>query len=132
MSQENVEIVRSVYADSRGLTAAASGKIAPDAEFDFSAAYLDGPIVSGVEALRRFRDSGPWGGSPIHFEPERFFDVDDERVLVFVRVSATGLGSGVPVALAGAHEFTIRNGLVVRFKAYGSRDQALEAAGLRE
>jgi hypothetical protein len=132
MSQENVEIVRSVYADPRGLTAAASGKIAPDAEFDFSAAYLDGPIVSGVEALRRFRDSGPWGGSPIHFEPERFFDVDDERVLVFVRVSATGQGSGVPVALAGAHEFTIRNGLVVRFKAYGGRDQALEAAGLRE
>jgi hypothetical protein len=37
----------------------------------------------------------------------------------------------VPVALAGAHEFTIRNGLVARFKAYGSRDQALEAAGLR-
>jgi hypothetical protein len=132
MSQENVEIVRSVYADPGGLTAGASGKVAPDAEFDFSAAYLDGPIVCCVEALRRFRDSGPWGGSPIHFEPERLFDVDDERVLVFVRVSATGQVSGVPVELGGAHEFTIRDELVVRFKAYGSRDQALEAAGLRE
>lgn len=30
-------------------------------------------------------------------EPERFFDVDDERVLVFVYVTAEGEGSGVPV-----------------------------------
>ena len=30
--------------------------------------------VCGVEELRRFRDSGPWGGSPIHFEQERYFD----------------------------------------------------------
>jgi ketosteroid isomerase-like protein len=132
VSEENVEIVRSVYADPRGLTAAASGKVAPDAEFDFTAAYPDRPVMRGVEELRRFRDSGPWGGSPIHFEPERFFDVDGERVLVFARVSATGQGSGAPVEIRVAHEFTIRDGLVVRFKVYGSRDEALEALGLRE
>jgi SnoaL-like domain len=131
MSQENVELVRGIYADPRGLTAGAAGKVAPDAEFDFSAAYLDGPLLSGVEAVRRFRNSGPWGGSPIHFAPERFPDVDDERVLVFVRVSATGQASGVPVDLEGAHEITVRDHVVVRFKAYGSRDEALEAAGLR-
>jgi ketosteroid isomerase-like protein len=132
VSQENVELVRSVYADPRGLTAGASGRVAPDAEFDFSAVYPDSPIVRGVEELRRFRDSGPWSGSPIHFEPERFFDVDNERVLVFVRVSATGLESGAQVENRVAHEFTIRDELVVRFKVYESRDQALEAAGLRQ
>jgi len=132
MSQQNVEIVRDVYADPGGLTAAASGKVSPDAEFDFTAAYPDRPIVRGVEGLRRFRDSGPWSGSPIHFEPERFFDVDDERVLVFVRVSATGHKSGAQVEIRAAHEFTIRDELVVRFKVYGNRDQALEAVGLRE
>jgi uncharacterized protein len=131
MTEENVELVRSVYADPRGLTAAASGKIAPDAEFDFTEAYPDRPIVRGVEELRRFRDTGPWSGSPIHFEPERFFDVDDERVLVFVRVSATGKGSGAPVEIRAAHEFTIRDGLVVRFKVYRDREEALEAAGLQ-
>ena len=31
-----------------------------------------------------------------------------------------------------AHEFTIRDDLLVRFKVYGSREQALEAAGLSE
>jgi len=132
MSQENVELVRSIYADPSGLTAGASGRVASDAEFDLSDAYPDAPVFRGVEAFRRWRDSGPWSGSSIHFEPERFFGVGDERVLVFVRVAATGRESGVPVAMSVAHEFTIRNNLVVRLKIYGSRDQALEAVGLRE
>ena len=36
MSEENVELVRSVYADPLRLTAGASGKVAVDAEFDFT------------------------------------------------------------------------------------------------
>ena len=132
MSQENVEIVRSIYADPRGLTGAASGKVASDAVFDFTAAYPDQPIMRGVEELRRFRDSGPWSGSPIHFEPERFIDVDDERVLVFVRVSATGQGSGARVEIRVAHEITIRDEQLVRFKVYENRDEALAAVGLSE
>ena len=132
MSEENVELVRSIYADPSGLTAGASGKIAPDAEFDFTEVYPDRPVLRGIEEFRRFRDSGPWSGSPISFEPERFFDVDDKRVLVFVRVSATGQGSGTPVEVRAAHEFTIRGGRVVRFKAYANRADALEAAGLSE
>ena len=53
-------------------------------------------------------------------------------MLVFVRVSATGEGSGAPVEIPAAHEFTIRDGRVVRFKAYANRADALEAAGLSE
>jgi ketosteroid isomerase-like protein len=124
--------VRSVYVDPQPLTAGASGKVAPDAEFDFTAVYPDEPIVRGIAELRRFRDSGPWGGSPVQFEPERFFEVDDERVLAFVRVSATGQQSGAQVDTRVAHEFTIRAGQVVRFKVYENRDQALEAVGLAE
>jgi ketosteroid isomerase-like protein len=130
MSQANIEIVRGIYADPRGLTSATSPSIAPDAEFDFTEAYPDRPLVRGVEELRRFRDTGPWSGAPIHFEPERYFDVDDHRVLVFVRVSATGNESGAQVEIRVAHEFTIRDDLVVRFKVYADRDRALEAAGL--
>jgi ketosteroid isomerase-like protein len=132
MSEENVEIVRAIYADRRGLTAAASDKVSPDAVFDFTAAYPDRPIMRGADELRQFRDSGPWGGSPIHFEPERFFDVDDERVLVFVRVTAIGMASGAPVEIRAAHECTIRDGLLVHFKVFEDRAEALEAAGLSE
>ena len=131
MSEENVELVRQIYADPGGISAGAGGRVAPDAVFDFTDVFPDRPVMNGVEALRRFRDTGPWGGSPIHFEPERFIDVDDERVLVFVQVSATGGESGVPVEMRAAHELTIRNGLLVGFKAYANREQALEAAGLK-
>ena len=129
MSEANVEFVRSLYADPRGLTAAYD-RVSRDAEFDFSAAYPDQPVIRGVEEMRRFRDTGPWSGSPIHFEPERFFDVDDECVLAFVRVSATGQGSGAPVEIRVAHELTIRDQQLVRFKVYVDRDEALEAVGL--
>ena len=132
MSQRNVEIVREIYADPRGLIGTATERAAPDVEFDFTDVYPDRPVLKGVEEMRRFRETGPWSGSPIHIEPERFFDIDDERVLAFVRVRATGRGSGVEVDISPAHEFTIRAGLIVRFKAYGDRAEALEAAGLQE
>jgi ketosteroid isomerase-like protein len=131
MSKENVELVRSGYAEPDALTAL-SARISPDAEFDFTAVYPDRPVLRGLDEMQWFRDTGPWSGSPIHFEPERFFDVDDERVLVFVRVTAQGEGSGVPVEIRNAHELTLRDGLLVRFKVYRDRAQGVEAAGLGE
>ena len=96
MSEENVELVSRVYADF-GLSprlveaAAQAGLIAPDAEFDYSALLPDGPVVRGVEAWGEHADSSPWGGS-LKLASERIFDVDDERVLVFVHSSARGGG----------------------------------------
>ncbi len=130
MSQENVEAVRESYETPGALFATWAGRMAPNIEFDFTAVYPDRPVMRSIEELRRFREEGPW--AELSFEPERFFDVDDERVVVMVRVHATGTGSGAPVELRNAHEFTIRDGVLVRFKVYGTRDEALEAAGLSE
>jgi SnoaL-like domain len=104
-------------------------EIAPEAEFDFTAIYPDQPVLLGVEQMRAFRDAGPWGRS-IHFGPERYFDVDDERVLVFVRVTSTGRASGAGVETRIAQEFTIREGLIVRVKVHRDRSEALEAMGI--
>jgi ketosteroid isomerase-like protein len=137
MSQENVDLVRRVFAefsDSPVVAvddAARAGLVAPDIEFDFSALYPDGPILRGVEAWRWFADTLPWGRS-LTLKSERFYDVDDELVLVFVRATAEGKGSGVPVENRTAHVFTIRDGVFVRWKVYADRAEALEAAGLRE
>ena len=87
-------------------------------------------MLKGVKELRRFREQGPW--EELRYEPGRFFAVDDERILVLVKVSAIGRGSGVPVEILNAHEWTIRDGFLVRFKVYGNQAQALEAAGLSE
>ena len=132
MSQENVEIVRGIYEVPDGITGATSERLAPDVRFDFTAVYPDRRILQGAAEVREFRETGPWQGAPIRFKPERFIDVDDERVLVLVDVSVVGTESGVPVEMDVAHEFTIRDGLVVYFKVYGHRDEALEAAGLSE
>ena len=131
MSAENVEIVRGIYEVPEGITGAAAERLAPDVRYDFTAAYPDRRILRGAAEVREFRDTGPWHGAPIHFKPERFFDVDDEHVLVFVHVSVVGTESGIPVESDAAHVFTIRDGLVVYFKVYWDRDEALEAAGLR-
>jgi ketosteroid isomerase-like protein len=136
MSQENVEIVRRAYAEfdlsAGGLEAAArAGLIAPDVEFDYSALYPDGRFVRGVDAWGDYANSFPWGQS-LKLVPERFFDLDDERVLVFVHVTAEGEGSGVPVEGRSAAECTVRDGAIVRVKIYLDRAEALEVAGLAE
>ena len=61
----------------------------------------------------------------MQFEPERFVELAPERVLVFVRAVATGVGSGVPVERRTAHEYTFSNGQLVRFKVYSDHEQAL-------
>ena len=57
--------------------------------------YPDQPVLEGVEEMRMFRESGPWGRS-IRFEPERFFEIDGERVLALVRVTAHRPGKPRP------------------------------------
>lgn len=127
MSQQNLEIVRQAYADPAGLSG--SARVDPDAEFDFTSLYPDQPILRGLGAIRRFSDSGPWARS-ISFEPERFLDVDEERVVVIVRVSAAGQSSGTPVSTSIAHEFTVRGGLIVRVRVHRDVDEALRTLGL--
>jgi hypothetical protein len=105
--------------------------VAPDAEFDFTAVYPDQPVLRGIEAMRTFRDAGPWGRST-RFEAERYLAVDEERVLVLVRAIATGRGSGVPVETRIAQEFTIRDRLIVRMKVHRDQSEALKAVGLEE
>ena len=106
MSEENVELVRTVYgAAEEGLWDAVIANrelIAPDVELDFSDMYPDAPIVRGFEQNLQWGESGPWGRS-VRLEAERILDVDDERVLVLVRVTAKGQESGVHVEMRDAH-----------------------------
>jgi ketosteroid isomerase-like protein len=134
ISEQNLEIVRGIYCRTLrldpDLLAGLAELATSDTVFDFTDAYLDGPVVSGVEGVRRIAANWPW--EALHFDPERFLDVDEQRVLVFVRATATGVGSGVPVERRTAHECTFSDGSLVRFKVYSDRGRALEAAGLSE
>jgi ketosteroid isomerase-like protein len=65
--------------------------------------------------------------------PRRYSRAPKKGVLVFAQESGRGKDSGIEVRsrrITGVYE--LRDGKIVRFKAYLDRDEALQAAGLRE
>ena len=148
MSQENVEVVKSVhppsgtdltslFADDSGAPArleAAAPLYHP--EFEFSMGTLGGESVRQggkglpelVEAWREWME--PW--EVYWTEVEDFIDAGDDRVLVLLRDHGRMRGSDAEVDLIGASLWTLRDRKVSRIDFYADRDQALEAAGLPE
>ena len=140
MSQENVEIVRTLY----GLRGDPLN-VAPDQldrvfrdhldeqfEVRLPSDYPEGePLFRGragfEEMLAMLADTwGQW-----RYEPDRFVDAGD-RVVVFVRILAEGGASGVPIEFEATHVWTIRGGRAMSVHAYRNRSQALEVVGLSE
>jgi ketosteroid isomerase-like protein len=129
---ENLELVRSIYADwERGDWTSASWAH-PDIEFVFA----DGPSPGsfrGVAAMARtWRDyMSDW--RDVRANAKEFREIDSERVLVLLDFIGRGRASGVEVARArsrGANLFHIRNGKVTRLVLHFDRDRALSDLGL--
>jgi ketosteroid isomerase-like protein len=127
VSQENVELVRRIYgADDQ--IAAFVEMSASDLVVDLTALFLDEAPLQGQDQALSYLKRSPWGS--LRFDPERYFDVDHERVLVFSRTIQTGRASGLTLETRGAQQFTFRDGLVSHYKVYPDRDEALKAVGL--
>jgi ketosteroid isomerase-like protein len=67
----------------------------------------------------------------IRFEPEQLWDAGDS-VVVALRLTAKGRQTAIPVEQRTAGVWTIRDGKVMRIRAYRSPSEALEAAGVSE
>jgi ketosteroid isomerase-like protein len=128
----NLDLVRSLYtAWERGDWSSAEWAH-PEIEF----VSADGPApfsVSGVgalaEAWREFLDT--WDEWRVEAEDYRV--LDDERVLVLVRIGGRGKASGLEVdqmSAKGANLFHIRDGKVTRLAIYWDRRRALADVGL--
>jgi ketosteroid isomerase-like protein len=131
MSQENVEIVRRLMdafrsGDYEGALAAYHPEVVCDATV-----RPEGRVYRGregvAEAIR------VWGGTWADWtwEIEELIDGGD-RVLMVVRESGSGKGSGVPVVQQTFWVYTLRAGQIVHATVLIDRGEALEAAGLRE
>ena len=140
MSQENVEIVRRVYAlgaDAAGIVRGDYDDVFrdyfdPDYELVPPLAYPDTESsYRGVEGLRRWFGEMDEIWDDFRTEPERFFDAG-ARVVVFARVTGAAKGSGPTVAISSAHVLTVRDGRITRTEIFLNRAEALEAVGLRE
>ena len=131
MSQENVEVVRAaIDAFNRGDLEATVQAADPDAVLDSSRAV--GPY-RGVYRLADFRPFlGVFSGTLelVRVEPEEFIDAD-EQVVVSGTIYFEGR-DGIEAIASGALVWTLRDHRAVRVGLYQERDEALEAAGLRE
>jgi ketosteroid isomerase-like protein len=85
----------------------------------------------GKEGLRRRNRQFTESWEDLTFQPLEFIDAGDE-VLAVVAMRGHGKGSDTPMEAVIAFVYQVRDGRIFRDRAFTSKSQALEAAGLRE
>ena len=133
MSQENVEIVRdAAVAFNRGDLDAWFEYWADDIDYRAAEGALDdrGPM-QGKDAVRAYAHD--WLDMFDDFKSEalELIDAGEDQVIAVLRISGRAKLSGVETDLTYAALYTIRDGKVARGREYWTKEQALEAAGLR-
>jgi ketosteroid isomerase-like protein len=133
MSQENVELVRRIYALlDRGDDPV--DLLPPDLIADFSRRLID-PVI-----LRRDQASAEYDRvrheifeeGHVGWEPKELIDAGD-KVLAFIWTSGRGKASGVEVGAHVWNVWTFRDGKPVEWTYFGeNRAEAHEAVGLAE
>ena len=81
--------------------------------------------------MRRWAEGILENAAEFRFDPQRFIEAG-EFVLVPVRASASGRGSGAPVEMSLFHVLEVSEGKVRGVWPYLDEAEALEAVGLRE
>jgi ketosteroid isomerase-like protein len=127
MSEENVELVRTIY--ERFRAGDFDGALAlhhPDIEVRDRPEAPDPQVYRGHEGVLRSLNASRATFQGLEIVPEEFIDAGDGVVVVF-RFLGTGRESGVPVEERLAHVWTIRDGKAVRMTVHSGRDEALAA-----
>jgi ketosteroid isomerase-like protein len=131
MSQENVEMIRSIYEPlNRGDWEAVFRNAHPEMQITTQRGPTAG-TYRGQEAVRKQVQDllGPFDTWTM--EPEEFFDAGNQ-VVAYVKVRARPSGGSVDMEIRNGHLWTIRDGTIRALKTFPAREKALEAAGLRE
>lgn len=134
MSQENVEVVRRIYALLDQGDEAVFDLASPDFVFDFSRRLIDPVVLRGRDKVRAWseREWEIWEGGHTRWQPEELIDAGD-KVLAFIRTGGRGKASGVEVEAYVWNVWTFRDDKPIECTYFGEdRAAALEAAGLSE
>jgi ketosteroid isomerase-like protein len=134
MSQENVELVRSIYAAWERGDFSSAEWAHPEIEY----VIVEGPTPGSWTGLAGLEEGGlgflsAW--KELRVEAEECRQLDGERVLVLTRLSGRGKTSGVELEqmrTKAADLLHIRCGKVTRFVLYFDRERALAELGLSE
>ncbi len=133
MSQENVELHRrAVVAYNTHDLEAFTAYFDPSIEFHSAFAALVGGVYHGHDGVREyFRDLEDAWGDEIRVEVEAFYDLGEDT-LAFYLLHGRGRQSGAEVAMPLAQVIRWRDSLVVYFKVYAHREDALRDLGVSE
>jgi len=134
MSREegsNIALVRRLY------RAVDQGDLETFLDLSDSKIRIEDPDLPGAgefqgrDQAREFLSQwlGSWDDYSVEIEGLR---QAGERVVALTRHRGRGKGSRVPVELADAHVWTLRDGRVTPLRTYLDRAEALEAVGLRD
>jgi ketosteroid isomerase-like protein len=134
MSQENVEIVVDF------LQRGTDGGVDAAAEFwdpDITWRAAEGAIddvgeMHGPEAVRRYVQDWFDMFDDLAVVAEEVIDAGDDRVVAVQRITGRAKLSGIETEIRFSVVSTLRDGKIVQGREYMDKEQALEAAGLRE
>jgi ketosteroid isomerase-like protein len=131
MSQENVEVVRKVIdAFNRGDLDAWLGFLSPEVVWESL------PLPGFRDVYRGRTEAREWRELLLevfdfHLEIDEITALGDDRVLMAASGRGRGRGSGIPVERTSWEITWLADGLITRRQVFWTRDEALEAAGLR-
>jgi uncharacterized protein len=133
MSQENVEIVRRAFeAFNQGDPDLAVAALAPDCEYIPSGAVPDATeTYRGPEGYKRFMRWLLDEFDDVQVDINEIIEAGD-RVMISLTSRGRGRRSGVETNWAIWQVWTLRDGRVLRGEGFTSREDAVEAVGLRE
>jgi ketosteroid isomerase-like protein len=134
MSSANMDLVRSIFAAWQRGDYGSVEWAHPEIEF----VVADGPapnsrkgLAGMAEAYREFLST--W--EDFRTEPEEYREIDDERILVYIRDRGRGKASGLEIGQImgtedGAILFVLSDGKVAKLVNYWDREHALADLGL--
>jgi ketosteroid isomerase-like protein len=133
MSEENVEIVRSLYEHFAATHTVDPRRLAPDVIWDMSnfESWPERRLYKGPDGVKEFISAWmePW--DVLENQLEDLHDAGDE-VVAIVHVTGSASMSGASVEMRVGHIWALTDGTVVRATLYSDSSKALEAAGLSE
>jgi uncharacterized protein len=132
MSQENVELVRSIVeAWNHGDYSMALELADPEIRVEAAlGGTFDGTYQGPTEA-RRFLEDFWRNYEQSHTDVDEYISAGD-NVVFAAHLRGRGKGSGVEVEMRNWQVCTVRDGKIVRYRLFATKREALEAAGLRE
>jgi uncharacterized protein len=125
MSQENLELVRTIYR-LWGENESARHLIDPELEYVNPPYAVEAGTRQGRRTLGKIREVYP----DFRVEPERFVEAGDEIVVIGTARGTSA--SGLEAQWRQGYVWTVRDGKAVRFRWFNQPREALEAVGLAD